>query len=455
MAKEETIPSNWRIAKLIPVYKKGPRMSIENYRPISNICTLSKVYERLILGYISDLEKRSGTSLSGSHQHGFVKYRSTSSACLSLQNKLAKILGNKKYAVLYSTDLSAAFDMLNPELFKLRTTNMGLPKILINILYDYLKNRTAYVEIGNETSDLFDIILGCVQGSVLGPIIFNIFMRPLADEIENVTSYADDTYGVIELDTLDLALVSTKVLDHLKWLRQSGMLVNEKKTEIMIMHRNEKIIETFDFGEKVKSISKMSILGIIFNQNLTWAEHVEQNINRCLRIFHGVKIVRKFFNQEKFKQVVTSFLFSKLFYGFEVWSYDLLSYDCKRKLDSFYYKICRLIINDFECVVPRIEINKIVKRATPFEFSQYCTARATINAINFKTPLSEVFNTSYNINRKPGRLFFFDNSKTKVEKNMITNRISDVFKKLEFTWLNVDFEKLRPKLKKCLFKYAD
>jgi len=93
--------------------------------------------------------------------------------------------------------------MLNSDLFKIRITNLGFPTKSTEILTDFMRQREAYVEINGKSSDLFNIILGCIQGSILGPIIFSIFVRPL-NEIENdLTSYADDTYGLIKLKPHD------------------------------------------------------------------------------------------------------------------------------------------------------------------------------------------------------------------------------------------------------------
>jgi len=461
IANTSSIPSNWRIAKITPIFKKGSKLDKNNYRPISNICTISKIYEKLILDYINKLELRSNTTLSGDHQHGFGKNKSTTTAGLTIQSRAAKILAKNKYAIMYSTDLTAAFDMLDSTLFRQRIFNMGLPTQLCNILHDFLIDRQAYVQIDSATSDLFDINLGCVQGSVLGPVIFNIFMRPLADEVDNITSYADDTYGIVEIDNIDnidnKAMVSTKILDHLKWLRQTGMLVNDSKTEIMVMHKTEQ--KTVDFtinNEIIKSKNNMNILGVHFTQNLKWQKHVEININSCQRILHGLKIIRKYFTTERFTQVLTTFLFSKFFYAYEIWSYELLDFESKRKIDSFYYKACRVIINDFDMKISRNTIDTLIKRANPKEFSKYCCARTIINAFNMKTfsSIKNICTNNYSIVRKPGRLFFFDNSKNKVEKNSIENRVDLTFKALDFPWLDEPFNKICPRLKKCLFQYA-
>jgi len=235
------------------------------------------------------------------------------------------------------------------------------------------------------------------------------------------------------------------------------MLVNESKTELMIIHRSEKVTKSILIGDSmIKSVDKIKVLVIIFNQNLSWFDHVRCTINNCQKILHGLRVVRKFYNEKEFNNITTCFLFSKLFYGIEIWSYDLLSYECKKVLDSFYYKICRTIINDHFGVISRQIIDQKIKRATPREFSDYCIARTIILNFNCNnSPVKHIcLNNSYSITRKNGQLFFFDSSRLRIEKNSISNRADLIFKKLNFPWLNITPETLRPKLKRALFKYA-
>jgi len=134
-----------------------------------------------------------------------------------------------KYALLYSTDLSAAFDMLNPAIFKKCLKNMGLPDNLSNVLYDYITDGQAYVDIDGSTSQVFDILLGCVQGSILGPVIFSIFMRPLNELKSYLTSYVYDSYGIMEVGP-EVDVAPLEISERMDWLKQSEMLANESKT---------------------------------------------------------------------------------------------------------------------------------------------------------------------------------------------------------------------------------
>jgi len=347
--------------------------------------------------------------------------------------------------------------MLNPDLFKIRSTNMGLPTKLIQLLHDYITNRQAFVDIDGKTSEIFDIPLGCVQGSVLGPIIFSIFMRPINDLNIDLTSYADDTCGLLEIDPKQDDLPDD-YNRHIKWLKESGMLVNEEKTEMMVLHKHDKIIKTYKPGEVIiKTKKSMNFLGIIFNSNLTWSDHVYKTISSCQKTLHGLKILRKHFSIPDFTKIATSFLFSKLFYAIEIWHYSLLNTDCKIKLNSFYYKVCRIILRDYNCSLSRSEIDLTIKRARPSEFANYCVSRTVINSVtDIMSPLYQICRkNSFTIMRKPDQLFFFDSSRLKVGKNCIKNRISYLFTQIKNPWLNNSKDTNRRILKKTFFEYSN
>ena len=105
------IPTQWKIAKVNPIFKKGDKSEISNYRPISNLCCTSKIFEKLILKRIIDIQEQNKVDLTGHQQHGFKKNKNTSSAGLVLQSIIAKHVDCDKFVVMASLDLSAAFDI--------------------------------------------------------------------------------------------------------------------------------------------------------------------------------------------------------------------------------------------------------------------------------------------------------------------------------------------------------
>ena len=110
------IPEQWLIAKITPIYKKGSKNQIENYRPVANLCSTSKIFERLILNRINKLEVLNAITLVGKQQHGFTQGKSTATAGLLVQSMIARALDDNQMVLLASLDLSAAFDIVNVDL---------------------------------------------------------------------------------------------------------------------------------------------------------------------------------------------------------------------------------------------------------------------------------------------------------------------------------------------------
>ena len=131
--------------------------------------------------------------MNGIRQHGFKKERSTVTAAMTIQSKLAQLLENNNYAIMASLDLSAAFDVVNRDLLLKRLDVIGLSQEFVKIIEEWLTNRKAYVEVEQSSSSFFPIQCGTVQGSVLGPVLFSLFISPIY-ELEDMISYADDSY---------------------------------------------------------------------------------------------------------------------------------------------------------------------------------------------------------------------------------------------------------------------
>ena len=140
--------------KIIPVHKKGNKCVIENYRPVANLCSSSKIFEKLILNRISQLEIINKVDITGNGQHGFKKNRGTATAGLLLQSLISRSLDDDEYVAMAGLDLSAAFDVVNVPLLIKRLKIIGLPGDVIGLIEIWLKERYFYVEIDNVTSEL-------------------------------------------------------------------------------------------------------------------------------------------------------------------------------------------------------------------------------------------------------------------------------------------------------------
>ena len=153
------MPGQWKLAKIIPLHKKDKKENPENHCPISLLCSLGKVYAKCLLNIMTT---RFGDSLPSSFQHGFRKNHSTSTAALAVQNVIAKALVDKKKVIVVSTDMSAAFNLLDKEVLLPRMQKLGIPLSICRIYDDFLSNRRAFVQCGESKSDEFDVPVGCV-----------------------------------------------------------------------------------------------------------------------------------------------------------------------------------------------------------------------------------------------------------------------------------------------------
>ena len=253
--KTNKIPEQWSMSKITPIFKKGDRNNISNYRPISNLCSMSKIFEKLIMQRIIEIEDLNNVDLTGSKQHGFKRTRSTSTAGLEIQSEIARALDSNMFTIMASLDLSSAFDIVNIELLLKRLTIVGLPMDVINLIRIWLSDRTYYVTAKGTNSFIRLSEIGTIQGSILGPFLYAIYVAPLQDLYE-ITLFADDNYPLASNKDLNILIkqFEEKMNNIIKWLKDSGLKINESKTELCLFHRNDHIPITVSInGTAIKS----------------------------------------------------------------------------------------------------------------------------------------------------------------------------------------------------------
>jgi hypothetical protein len=152
---EKAILGQWLIAKTIPIFKnKGEKKNIESYRPIANLCSVSKVFEKFILKRLLDIQEKNNCDLTGINQHGFKQNRSTSRLSIEIQNMIARALDEDKMVLLASLDLSEAFDIVNVGLLLKRLRILGLPRDIFDLIEVWLRNRMYYVSVDGVNSSI-------------------------------------------------------------------------------------------------------------------------------------------------------------------------------------------------------------------------------------------------------------------------------------------------------------
>ena len=230
---QQVFPSKWKIARICPVPKiDNPRMAVD-FRPISVLPILSKVYERVILSqlclYIDSKE------IYNLGQSGYRKGHSTISLLLKLRDDIRKAMNNSEVTLAVLIDYSKAFDTVDYKKLILKLIKLNFTRESIKVMLSYLTNRKQFVQVDDKSSETLNINFGVPQGSILGPVLFNLYVLDLPSKLNSTClQYADDTtlYQHCKVTgiqgTLNGLEVDLKQLS--EWSNENNLLFNDSKT---------------------------------------------------------------------------------------------------------------------------------------------------------------------------------------------------------------------------------
>jgi len=421
------------------VPKKGNLSDVSNYRPVSNLISLSKLFERCLLHQLMHLPNYK--ELLGNHQHGFRPNHSTTTCLMTLKDEICENLDVKNKVIAYSLDLSAAFDMLRPDTFKKLMENK-IPRALLGMIDEFLTDRKFYVEMNGKPSSPKHIDRGCPQGSVLGPVLFNLYTGTIKEKLPTdvmLTAYADDSYVVVSDSSEENLIRKTEecLSKHIDSLEQIGMKVNQSKTEIIAFGKDQQTTLINVKGMAVETKETMKALGITIDKGLTWAQHINNLKKRVMSIIGGVRMIRNKLTKQQTTNVVTAQVFSILYYACILWLSPTLNRKSFHTIERLHYRALRLIIRDYRQRVSRSEINVITNRLPPDKWSLYSMASFYLNLYNCKEPSDLLRNTSrntYHRSRRKGYMYSFDASNSKVGKQSSRNWIGYVLQHINEPW---------------------
>ena len=438
------VPEQWKIAKVIPIHKKGSTKNITNYRPISNLSVISKIFEKLLLSRVAHIEVNENCDLTGSAQHGFKKNRSTETACLEIQSRIAQGCDTGKFATMSSLDLSAAFDVVDHALLVKRMTIMGLPGQLIRVIADWLNERSFYCDINGSTSVMKRIYCGTVQGSILGPLLFAIFISPLEDIIAGLVTFADDNYqitiGVTEAESLAGCVIESEKM--ICWMNNSGLCVNTSKTEICTFNRRDvRISQVVLNGVTLVVNNQIRVLGLIFDTKLCWDLQVGKAIASANKAKQAIKLISVYFTSDELSMLATAYFYSKLYYGARVWLIKSLSARLTLLLWQNSSCMLKIVAKDYCGAFSFLDLHRKYRRATPLMWSNYSNTCAMFNVVCHNTPNYVVPSTILNVLHSTRQLSytFTRSNQTKIGFNCLSNRFQLVSTRLKQDWSKMSF----------------
>jgi hypothetical protein len=441
------LPDQWKISRTVPLFKKGNKKNINSYRPISNLCSASKIFERLMLNRLVDIESTNNVDLTGEGQHGFKKGRSTVTALKEIQSQIARKIDEGQYVAMGSLDLTAAFDVVNVDLLMKRLIILGLPSDWLDLLGAWLRDRAAFVEVSADRSMLFDVNIGTVQGSILGPVLFSLFIAPVFG-LNKIFAYADDTYTITSsrkkqdaLEELGKALTTISL-----WFKSSGLKVNEEKTEIAIFYKNNcNPADVLINGNIVRTKSTINVLGIMMDTTLTWHEHINNTVNNVQSKIHAIRRIQRYFLNDELLQLLKTYCYPSLYYASNVWLTPSLNANLKSKLFSASGKILSIIeINSYK------NLHKKFTRATPEMWQNYELAVSLYDLNITKLPSADwqILQNNALQNRRSPKLQFTSTNNLRCGLNVLPNRLKTITNRIDASWLTLTKETYKQKCKK-------
>ena len=289
-----TMPLSWKSARVVPVHKKGSKFDPKNYRPISLLSCVAKLYEHFLSQQMK--EHLSTYDILTKKQHGFRTGFSTNTALITLTDFLYKALDNHKYSAGVFLDLSKAFDTIDHTVLLEKLKWYGFRGHSNAILSDYLQNRKFHVILNNKKSVEHPVVSGVPQGSILGPLLFIIY----TNDIENAISYsdcllyADDTalyHSHRDVDEL-MVRCQSDVNDLALWFSCNKLKLNADKTQFIIFGTRTSLrrLKTHNLILSIKDCrvhraDSITYLGVKLDECMSWdrqVDHVTKSISKAI-----------------------------------------------------------------------------------------------------------------------------------------------------------------------------
>ena len=323
-------PSDWKEAEVITLLKDGDHEVPNNNRPVSLLSAISKICERVVLNQLTDylvLHKRLSK-----HQSGNKKFHSTETLNIFITDAILESMDNKHLTALLLLDLSKAFDSIEHCILLQKLRLIGVSKSTLEWFKSYLSDRHQFVRLAHQRSESRTITHGVPQGSILGPILFSIYINdlPCIPNSSSLESYVDDSKLFLSFVVKEMADAVKRLNEDLRmiatWCCNHSLLINPEKTKLLVMGTRQ-LLSTLpeDFhvtllSKEIYPVSSAKDLGIMLDKSLTYDDHIAEVVSKCVATLCQINRVKHLLDTKTIVTLIKTLVFSKLFYCSSVWS---------------------------------------------------------------------------------------------------------------------------------------
>ena len=330
---EAKVPSAYKKARVMPLYKKGSPAEFGNYRPVSLLSALSKILEKVICKQMMNYLDHN--NLLCPDQFGFRPKSQTNHVVQKMLNKISEEADKEKVTIATYLDLSKAFDCLQYDKLFLKLKYLGFQDGPMNWFKSYLSDRKQCIDLEGTISDWEDVQLGVPQGSILGPILFLIYINDVnnSDSEATFTKFADDTTVLISGNSIREATdkMNKSMINIDNWFSQNKLNLNPSKTRYMIFNpdrndpdRNKTNLVKIG-GEYLQRIWKggqetaFKLVGVWIDEDLKWKSHIENVTKKVNSAIYGLNKTGKSLDIKNKRLLYMGLIQSHLVFGSPFW----------------------------------------------------------------------------------------------------------------------------------------
>lgn len=317
-------PNSLKVARVTPIYKSGCKTDPGNYRPISVLPVIAKIFERILYNRLNVYLQ--AKKFLNRHQYGFREKSSTLTAAVDLVTKIKTHIDQKEIVLGIFIDLKKAFDTVSHRKLLEKLNNIGITGTAYSMLSSYLLNRSQVVKIENNISSAQNLSFGIAQGSIMGTLMFLIYIDNI-DKIGllgHLTLYADDTC-LFYFDSCVHSIVTDAQTDLNRlneWLKYNLLTVNTSKISFMIFSSKNKQIPqhtplTID-NEEIHRSNQEKYLGLWLDEKLTWKPHIEGLKTKLTSVLGAVRNISNYIPKRVSSIIYNSLVKSHLEYLIEI-----------------------------------------------------------------------------------------------------------------------------------------